>query len=477
MTKRLTLTKIITKQELESLLEKALEQVETNGISKSDVLYKTILHHAKSMGEERIYGRCLLMLIWYYLDRLEYTLALECIHECISLCHRINEKEWLPRLYNWLGYIHKAKGDFSNAIDYYEMEIEANLNLGWDSNNVIAYNVLGNIYEYLDNSEIAESYLVKAKNLASKHSDDWNIKINLPHLNSSLIGLLTKNKRYSEAETLCYETIEFCNSNKSVERIVAAYIHYDLSLLKFYTGNYFESMEVVSKINKALFTKHKKLLLGVLSVKAYNYEALGDTDNATSFYKKSIALIDKVESIHSFKIELLKKASAFFDKIGLKKDSLKAQQQQDKLEIELQTLQTKLKLRYKSSISYGNVINQLNNSTILLPTIHNGIVKLNINAINACYTDNKSDKNVSKILVAEQLEEIRTRKSLKTLFDMFNNGNFVWIDRNAFVNKEHVSQWEQVCQKGIVNIAGKTFSISRSKRKELFNNHTKTQQA
>lgn len=477
MTKRLTHNKSITKQELESLLENALEQVRANGISKTAVQYKTILHHAKLMGEERIYGRCLLMLIWYYLDRLEYTLALESIHECLSLCRRINEIEWLPRLYNWLGFIHKAKGDFSNAIDYYEMEIEANLNLGWDANNFIAYNVLGNIYEYLDNNEVAESYFLKAKNLASKHSDDWNIKINLPHLNSSLIGLLTKNKRYSEAETLCYETIEFCNNNKSVERIIVAYIYYDLSLLKFYAGNYLDSMEVISKINKALFTKHKKLLLGVLCVKAYNYETLGDTDNATSFYKKSIALIDKVESIHSFKIELLKKASAYFDSIGLKKDSLKTQQLQDKLEIELQTLQTKLKLRYKSSISYGNVTGQLNDSTISLPTIHNGIIKVNVNAINVCYTENKADKNVSKILVAEQNEEIRTRKSLKALYDILNHENFVWIDRNAFINKAQVNNWEQAAQRGKVDIAGKTFSISRSKRKELFNNHTKTQQA
>ena len=102
-------------------------------------------------------------------------------------------------------------------------------------------------------------------------------------------------------------------------------------------------------------------------------------------------------------------------------------------------------------------------------------MKLNINTVNACYTDNKTDKNVSKILVAEQQEEIRTRKSLKTLFDMLNNGNFVWIDRNAFVNKEHISEWEQVAQKGIVRIADKTFSVSRSKRKELFTNQNKTQ--
>ncbi len=475
MTKPPTHTKTITKQELEYLLENALEQVRANGISKTDVQYKTILRHAKSMGEERIYGRCLLMLIWYYLNRLEYTLALKSIHECLSLCRKINEIEWLPRLYNWLGYIHKVKGDFSNAIDYYEMEIEANLNLGWDANNFIAYNVLGNIYEYLDNNKVAESYFLKAKILATKHPDDWNINNNLPHLNSSLISLLTKGKRFSEAEILCYETIEFCNKNKSVERIVAAYIYYNLSLLKFNTGNYLESLKIITKINKPAFTKHKNLLLGIICVKAYNYEALDDTDNATSFYKKSIALINKVESMHSFKIELLKKASAFFDSVGFKKDSLKAQQLQDKLEIELQTLQTKLKLRYKSSISYENAISQLSDSIISLPTIHNGIVKLNINSVNVCYTDNKTDKNVSKILVAEQSEEIRTRKSLKTLFDMFNNGNFVWIDRNAFVNKEQISEWEQVVQKGFVNIAGKKFSVSRSKRKKLFTNQNKTQ--
>src|SRR5690606_5419299 len=290
-----------------------------------------------------------------------------------------------------------------------------------------------------------------------------------------LINLLTKGKRYNEAETLCYETIEFCNKNKSVERIIVEYIYYDLSLLKFYTGSYLESMEVISKINNTLMKKHKRLLLGISSVKAYNYEALGDIDNATLFYKKSISHINQVESIHSFKIEHLKKAVAFFNRVSLKKDSLKAQQHQNKLEIELQTLQTKVKLRYKSSISYGNTISQQSDSTISLQTIHNGIVKVNINTINACYTENKTDKNVSKILLAEQADEIRTRKSLKSLYEIINHENFVWIDRNAFINKAQFNNWEQVAQKGIINIAGKNFSISRSKRKELFNNQTKTQ--
>ena len=372
----------------------------------------------------------------------------------------------------------QSKSDFSNAIDYYELEIDINTKLSLEKDNIVAYQVLGNIFDELENNSIAEAYFLKAKGIAEKYPDYREVINNIAQLNLSLIGILCDSKRNAEAKKLAYETLEFVETHKSVPRVTIPNIYEALSHVYYNLEDYKKSIEYALKTDSYPIKKYQLISFSINRVLAYNYDALNNIEDAFRYYKKSLSFIDKLQGEYNSKTETIKKAIAFYEKRSFRKEAQNACLLLDKVEAEQQTLRSKLNLRYRTAISYENINNEISASKILtLQTIHNGIVKLNINTINACYTENKADKNVSKILVAEQTDEIRTRKSLKSLYDILNHENFVWIDRNAFINKAQVNNWEQAAQRGKVDIAGKTFSISRSKRKELFNNHTKTQQA
>lgn len=465
-----------TKQDLDDLLLKTQQQVSQEGKTIQPNVYKKILSLAKSLNDEKSYGKDLLMIAWHYLHKRQFNTSLLYISECLTLSKKINAQDWLPKLYNWSGYIHKAKGDFSNAIDYYELEIDINTKLNLEKDNIVAYQVLGNIYEYLENNRVAETYFLKAKSIAEKYPSYREVINNLPMLNASLICILTESNRNTEAQKLAFETLEFINKHNTVPKITTAFIYEALSLIYFENKQYDRSIEYVLKADKFPIKNYGELLFSVIRLKAYNYEVLGDYDNAILFYRKSIQLIEKVNGAYVPRLETLKKAVAFYEKNGHTKEANRVYLLMDKIEAELQTLHAKLKLRYRAAFSYESINNEIAGSKILtLQTINNGTVKLNMKTITACYTDNSTQKNVSTILIAEQQNEITTRKSLKSLYEIINHDNFVWIDRNAFINKANVEDWEQVAQMGKVTIAGKNFSVSRSKRKELFNNHIKTQ--
>jgi len=467
------------KQELEALILKANRYFESDGGNKRISLYKKILQISKEIDAEREYGLGLSFLTRYYLNMRQFNAALESITECLVISKKLNELEWFPRLYNWSGYIHRAKGDYSNAIDFYQLEIDTHIALNREQNCFIAYSVMGNIYGDLDNKALAESYYVKAQKLAAKYPENGDIINNTPFLNTSLIDFLSDGERYSEAKKLCYETLEFVEKHPSVSKTIVPFIYSALSLINYDTKNFSDGIKYAFKAEKYAINNHKQVAFNLCRLKAYNYIGLKEYEKAAFNLRKGLKLLPKVEGIYLVKIEMLQKAISLFDSIKARKDASNTQSLLDKVEVEYLTLQTKLKSRTKSlaDIETSNTALPENKKQIELQTVHNGYLKFNIETICACYTQSEADKNVSKILASSHKEEIKVRRTLNNLYDTIGNENFVWISRSAFINKTHIKDWEAVAQKGKINVQGKVFEISRRKRKELFNNHNKNQQA
>lgn len=467
-----------TKQDLADLISRARNQLSLEGATVSPTVYKRILNLAKELSEEELYGEGLMMISWHYLSKRQFNTSLLYITECLRLSNKLNIQRWLPRLYDWSGYIHKAKGDFSNAIDFYELEINANTKLDLEKDNIVAYQVLGNIFDELENHKVAESYFLKAKSIAEKYPNYREVINNLAQVNLSLIGIMSDSQRNTEAKKLAYETLKFVETHKSIPRETIQSVYDTLSHAYYNSKDYNKSVEYALKADSYPIKKHPLISFSICRVLSYNYDALKNIVEAQKYYKKSLVWVNKIEGEYNSKVEIIKRAIVFYEKQNLRKEAQTAYSLLDKVEAEQQTLRSKLNLRYRTAISYENVTNDITaNKVIRISTIHNGIVDVKANTINVCYTENGLHKNVTKILVTKKSEEIRTRKSLKTLFDTINHDNFVWIDRNVFINKTYVSDWEQVAQKGSVNIAGKIFTVSRSKRKELFNKHIKTHTA
>ncbi len=455
--------------ELERLIEKANHLFNAKGINNRIRLYRRIIKLAKENNAEKEYGIGLSFIAYYYVRRREFNTALDYIKKTLAIAQKLKVYEWLPKLYNWSAYIHKAKGDFSNAIDFYEMEIEINVSTGNEEKSFVAFSVLGNIYEQQNNSTIAQKYYQKAKQLAFKYPTNQDIINNTPSLNTSIIGLLTDTERFEEAKNLCYETLDLLEKYKTIDKAILPYLYGYLSLINYDTGNFSEGMEYVLKAAKGASVNNMPLIFNITRLKAYNYAGLNNKSKAVLYYRKCLKQVEKVEGAYAIKIETLERARDYFKKQGLLADLLQASTLLDIIEAECQTLQAKLKVRVKSLTELDNQMPLLHdNKVIEIPTISKGLVQLTVKSIQCCYTETRANKNILKIITTDKTTELWVRMPLIELFDSICNENFLWLSRNAFVNKSHVEDWEKVAHTGIVKIGTKNFAISRRKRQILF---------
>lgn len=480
ITKQIIHPKFSDNEELQNLFVLTREYQITDGYCKRIGLYRKIEKLARALNAEQEIAHIMSVYARYYIDHKQYKKALQCIFEALPIAKKHGMNSRISNLYNWLAGIHLFSGDYSNALDYFQTEVEHNIKSGIEQHCFTAYNLMGNIYNDIDDDKTAEEFFTKAKNLIDKYPDFLDIQQSVVYLNTSLIVLKSKMEQYDEAKKLCFESIEL-SKNKNDKRLLPN-LYSALSLIAYDTGEYEAGIEYANKAKKHLAKNDFENAISTYRVFALNHLKKGNKKQAADAFKECIKYFNKVPTFTLLKIETLHKAAELFEATKAKRDLQMVQKILKDTELTYHTMQARLALRAEQLISFTNKLAPVEikqpNGKRTLHAIGIGKVTLATEDIYACQTQqDTAGKNVSLVYVVNKDDYYRIPSALNSIFATINDDNFIWINRNVFVNKAHISDWESVAQRGIVNVYDKAFEVSRRKRKELLNNQTTILQA
>lgn len=453
--------------ELQKLFEEAKRYIVKDGTTKRISLYRRIEKRAKELKAEKELGIAYSTIAKYYFDHQQYKTSLKYIFIALPLVKNHNLPGRVSNLYNWLAAIYLFTGDYSNALDYFQMEIEHNIKSGIEQNCFIAYSLMGNIYNDIDDDVTAEKFYIKAKELAIKYPDFGDVQISTAHLNTAIIVLKTRQEKYDEAEQLCYETIKI-SENLNDKRLLPI-IYGALSLIQYDLGNYKKGLKFIEEAERHLSKNDIENHFTVARQKAFHYSKLGNKVAAASEFRKSFKYINDIVNIPLVKIETLHRAAELFESVNLKKDLAKVQKLLKHTEVTYQTLQSKLAIRAEQLIAFTAKFAPAEikpkSDKIEIHAIGIGRVQINVKSIFACQTQqDKFGKNVTGIFVKDDATTYRVPSPLRGLYARLGNSNFVWINKNAFINLKHLVNNNEIKQKGKITLYGNSFNVSRSKR-------------
>ncbi len=475
ITKQIIHQKFSNNEELQNLFVLVREHQIKDGYCKQLGLYRKIEKLAREQNAEKEIAHIMSVFARYYLDHKQYKKALQCIFEALPIAKKHEMNSRISNLYNWLAGIHLFSGDYSTALDYFQAEVEHNIKSGIEQHCFIAYNLMGNIYNDIDDHETASKFFTKAKDLIIKYPDFLDIVHSEVYLNTSLIVLKSGLEQYEEAKQLCFQSIEL--AKQSNDKRLLPNIYSALSLICYDTGEHQKGIEYANEAKKYLTKTDFENSFSVYRVFALNHYKLGNKQEAAKAFKECFKYFDKIPTFALLKIETLHKAAELFEATNAKRDLQMVQKILRETELTYHTLQARLALRAEQLISFTNRLAPAEikqpNGKLSFHAIGLGKITLTAQEIYACQTQQATaGKNVSLMYVVNRQDYYRIPSALNSIFAMINDDNFIWINRNTFVNKKHITDWELIARRGIVNMYDKTFDVSRRKRKELLNNTT-----
>ncbi|MBL0343083.1 MAG: tetratricopeptide repeat protein [Bacteroidetes bacterium] len=206
--------------------------------------------------------------------------ALDAQLKALNFCKKIDNKDLQGKVYNKLGTIYKALGDYPKAIENHKNS----LTLFEGSNNkaqVAETNYfIGNCYNWIDDIEQSFTYLDRSLTLADE--------INNPELQvkptGSLAILFTKMKEFDKSMDYFFRAIDYVNITQDM--LLKADLLKSLGNLYIETGQYEQAITILNEsleIAESLKIKFPKNLIHRFLSDAY--EKLDDYKNSLLHHK------------------------------------------------------------------------------------------------------------------------------------------------------------------------------------------------
>lgn len=273
----------------------ALVETERNNFLEAIELYEDALEIAEPAS---LPAETMAMLLGnlgsVYDDQGNYDQALEYYTEGISLLDgkgQKEQKEQLAKLYNYIGVTHVKKGLFEKALQFYEQELEINIELHGRAHPAIAggYNNIGGIYYRIGDIGEAIIYFKKAADATEQIFGDMHPRV----------GLIYNNIGAAYYETGDYkQAIEYMEKSAEIKRQSQGSNHPDLALTYNNIGSIYTEMKrydtAIGYLQQSLDIRKK--VLGVEHpVLSNNYNSLGllylntgDIENAIGLFQKGL---------------------------------------------------------------------------------------------------------------------------------------------------------------------------------------------
>ncbi|MBX2909388.1 MAG: tetratricopeptide repeat protein [Chitinophagales bacterium] len=460
--------------ELQELLVRAHSYPDWGGNSANRLkLFKNILQKADMLKLEKEQVHAFALLAKYSIFHEQFSKALEYIFQGLPLAQKHKMNDRISNFYNWLASAHLFAGDYSNALDYYQLEIKYNIENNLEERCYIAYSMIAAIYSDSGNYNAAEQFYEKAVAIEKKYPDYRDVYLSSAQVNTGNIFLKIEKGEYDEAKALCLKTLEKAIAAPVNDGRLLPNLHCSLALICHKTGNYQEGVKHAKEAEKWKDDTDASGQLYIYYVLALNQLGSGNKKEAMLAFDECISRCPlPTDPTSTREIDLLQEAKKFYETIGEREKIKRLNKMISHAEADMQTMQSKLAIRAEQLLAvtakYAPANPKLNSGKISLWVIGSRITNITVEKIAACQTlQGKENRNTCRIEMIDTHKTYRVPISLRRLYDRISNPDFVWLNRNIFINKKHVEDWARAMHTGRVVLNGNTYDVSRRNLKLL----------
>ncbi|MBB6462046.1 tetratricopeptide repeat protein [Flammeovirga kamogawensis] len=177
---------------------------------------------------------------------------------------------------NNLGSIHKIKGNFSKALEYYIKDLDLNRENDSERDMAIAYNNIGQIHSATHNYQLAISFYKRSEEIRRKLNDMYGLALVL----SNIASAYSEQKNIDLALDNLYVALTIFEKHKSIYRTTETLLN--ISNILIQKGQFRDAEIFLNKANK----KSQKFEIENLAARG-NY-LLGENYFHQQFYKKAL---------------------------------------------------------------------------------------------------------------------------------------------------------------------------------------------
>jgi signal transduction histidine kinase/CheY-like chemotaxis protein len=275
--KKLNHTISVRQNKFDMLFEKVLSLTTQKEYAKALEIATQLIqqkhHHKEDLQSAKLYES----IGDIYAQLKEVNPTLEYFYKALKYYADHNEYDLLLNQYAKIGSLQLGNYQFKKAIELFQQGLSLATRLGKNDKLIEFEFMLGNAYNWQDNLEESQKYLLSATNKAAD-TDNPLLKI---RINASYAILLRKMEKYEEAEIYFLKSLKLSEENNS--------IHYhetrrSYGIMQYFIGNYEKAEELLLEAEKNTTTESS--LSVVYEYLAPLYEKLKQFEKAIYYYKK-----------------------------------------------------------------------------------------------------------------------------------------------------------------------------------------------
>ena len=215
--------------------------------------------------------------------------AIQFGNKAIDWAKKTGDMEQLVKGYSYIGVCHRNLGNYSDALEYYELGVENARKYDVKDQEAYGYVNLGNLYIYQENFDEAEAQLHKAKALGELLNDSAIIAYAYLNLGRTRLG----NKDYDKSEEFFYKALNIrteCKRLSSQCNVVRKYLadcHAEAGLTDLARKEYQECLDDLDIIGDYDLLSDISLKMAKISFDKKKYvEALNFAQNSLDYAKR-----------------------------------------------------------------------------------------------------------------------------------------------------------------------------------------------
>ncbi|WP_455464996.1 tetratricopeptide repeat protein, partial [Candidatus Hodarchaeum mangrovi] len=248
-------------------------------------------HKQKSLRAsiDLVKGRC-------YQRKRDSDHALEYLNRSLLYSTDLDE---IATANNGIGIIYASKGEFDNALKYFQQSLEANEKIGRIQTSLRLLNNIGLVYSYKGDQDLALEYYRRALKISEElHNKQLSAtltyNIGLIYLNR---GELDLSLEYSQRSLKVYEELE-CENERAQCLNVIGNVHHQKGNLEQSLEYYNNSLKIFQKLGSKSDTATSFNNL------ANTYTLQGNVEEAISYYKQSLELLEDIGNSYDISVTL-----------------------------------------------------------------------------------------------------------------------------------------------------------------------------
>ncbi|OGS45170.1 MAG: hypothetical protein A2539_08945 [Elusimicrobia bacterium RIFOXYD2_FULL_34_15] len=212
-----------------------------------------------------------------------YNRALEYYNKALEISSKLKNQQGVNQVFNNIGLIYFSKSDYKKALEYYNKALEKNKNIGNNRDIASNYNNIGSVYDSMGNYDKAFEYAYEAFAISEKNNDQLKIAESY-----NLFGNIYYSKGNNKSALEYFKKALEINEKLDIKpKINDNYINIgavNYSMLNYDEAikNYEEALKIAEQLGNELNTARIYNNIGLVYFSNSKY------DEALEYYNKSL---------------------------------------------------------------------------------------------------------------------------------------------------------------------------------------------